>query len=71
MRPVAVGLGAGVLAALALSRLLSGALVGVEAHDVRTFAWSVVLLALAAGIASVLPALRAIRVDPVRALRAE
>ncbi len=69
--PVAIGLAGGVAAALALARLMSGLLVGVPPNDPLTLCAAAVLLALAALTASLLPALRATRIDPVRALRAE
>jgi predicted permease len=67
----AVGLGAGVLAALALSRLLSSLLFGVGAGDPATYAGVSVLLLLVSAAASWIPARRATRVDPVTALRSE
>jgi putative ABC transport system permease protein len=69
--PVSIGLAGGAAAALALGRLVAGLLVGVAPHDAVTLACSAVLLALAALTASLVPALRATRIDPVRALRAE
>lgn len=71
LTPVLVGLVCGVAGALALSRLVSGLLVGVAPHDTVTLGGSCVLLALAAAAATAWPALRATRIDPVRALRAE
>jgi putative ABC transport system permease protein len=68
--PVGGGLLAGAAAALALARLLTGLLVGVSAHDAATLAAATVLLAATAFFASVVPALRATRIDPVLALRA-
>ncbi|MEO6877660.1 MAG: FtsX-like permease family protein, partial [Gemmatimonadaceae bacterium] len=66
-----VGLGVGVLGALATSQLLSGLLFGVAPHDPVTLAGVTALLA-AVGIAACwLPAARAARVDPAVALRAE
>ncbi len=69
--PVAAGLAAGGAAALALGRLLSGLLVGVAANDVATLAGAAGALALFAAAACVVPALRATRIDPVKALRAD
>ena len=64
---VAIGLGA----ALGLSRLLSKMLYGVSAHDPVTFAGCAILLVCVALAASCVPARRAMRVDPVVALRHE
>jgi len=58
------------LAALA-GRLLQGLLFGVETSDPATFAVVAALLTLAAVVASVVPARRATRIDPLEALRAE
>ena len=69
--PVAVGLAAGVLASLGLSRLLSSLLFGVGAGDPLTIAAVVVLLVAVAIAAAYLPARRATRVDPITALRYE
>ncbi len=69
--PVAAGLAGGAAAALALGRLVSGLLYGVAANDAATLLTAAVVLGLAAGAACVLPALRATRIDPIRALRAE
>ena len=71
LAPVAAGLLGGIAAALALSRLLAGLLFGVAPRDPRVLAAAAAALALAGCAAVVLPALRATRIDPVRALRAE
>jgi putative ABC transport system permease protein len=71
LTPVALGLLLGLVLSLAFARLLEGLLFGVAARDPATFALAPVLLALAGGAACVVPALRAARLDPVRALRVE
>lgn len=61
----------GLAAALALTRLLSGLLFGVAAIDVSTFATISLLLVIVSLFACYLPARRAMRIDPLRALRYE
>jgi putative ABC transport system permease protein len=58
----------GLLGALAGVRLLATVLYGVAPHDATTFVTVPIVLALAAGAACAIPALRAARVDPVVAL---
>jgi ABC-type antimicrobial peptide transport system permease subunit len=65
------GLVAGIAAALAAARLVSGMLFQVNAADPITFAGAAVFLSLVAAIATYLPAVRATRVDPIRALRCQ
>jgi len=67
----AAGIAAGLAGFLAMARLLSALLYGVTPHDPATIAAGVLLLALSAVVAAYLPARRAARVDPVRALREE
>jgi putative ABC transport system permease protein len=71
MRPVALGLAAGVVGALALTRSMETLLFEVEPADPLTFAIVVALLGGIALAACWLPARRAARLDPVVALRAE
>jgi predicted permease len=68
---VAGGVALGLAAALVLSRLVESMLVGVTSHDTVTFVAAPCVLALAAMAACWIPARRAARIDPSRALRAE
>jgi len=65
------GIVVGMAGALVLTRLMSSMLFGVTATDAVTFSAVPLLLAVAAALASYLPALRATRVDPMTALREE
>lgn len=64
-----IGLAAGTAAALALTRWLSSLLFGIEPHDPATFAATAALLAALSLAACYLPARRAARLDPTRALK--
>jgi predicted permease len=71
LRLVIAGLALGVFAALVVTRFLDTLLFGVHARDVTTFAGVAIVLAIAAMLGCVVPARRAMRVDPMVALRAE
>ena len=66
-----LGLAVGIPLALVLTRLLSNLLFGVRPSDPLTFAGVAILLALVATAASYVPTRRAMRVDPMVALRHE
>jgi putative ABC transport system permease protein len=71
MKPILLGVGLGLAAALALSRVVASLIFGVRATDPLTFA-AVALLLVAVGLlATVIPAYRATRVEPVSILREE
>jgi ABC-type antimicrobial peptide transport system permease subunit len=71
MKPVVVGIAVGVVASLALSRLIASLLFGVTARDPVTYVSVIVLLAATGVLACVLPVRKALRVDVASALRAE
>ncbi len=71
LKLVALGIVLGLIGALALTRFLQSLLFGVSAHDPLTFAGNAALLLTVAALACLLPALRATRVNPIDALRAE
>lgn len=70
-RLIASGLLLGVALGAALARTLAGVLYGVTASDPVTFGSVVFALSAAALVATLVPALRALRSDPLAALRAE
>lgn len=71
MSPALVGIAAGTIAALASAKVMETLVFGVSASDPLTLAAVGATLALVALMASLVPAYRALRVDPVRVLRAE
>jgi predicted permease len=66
-----VGVAIGIVAALAAGRLLMHAVDGMQSIEVSTFLFTVPVLVVAALLASLGPAHRASRIDPIRALRQE
>ena len=70
-RLVLIGLGLGLAAAFAITRVLSSVLYGVKATDLLTFGGVSLLLAGVALLASYIPARRAASIEPMQALRAE
>ena len=69
LRAAAAGLAAGLAGYLAISRILAGLLYGVRANDPLTLFGTAGGLMLVCMAASAVPAFRAIRIDPLRALR--
>ena len=71
MRPVVFGLMVGLLAALALGRLIAAQLYQTSAHNPVLLTGTVAVLAFAALLACLFPAIRATLLNPVEALRTE
>jgi putative ABC transport system permease protein len=71
MSPALVGVAAGTIAALASAKVMSTLVFGVSASDPLTLAAVGAALALVALMASLVPAYRALRLDPVKVLRAD
>jgi putative ABC transport system permease protein len=63
-----IGIGAGLAGAFAVTRLLASLLFGVGATDPMTFLWIPVLLAAVSFLACFIPARRAAKLDPIKAL---
>ena len=68
---IAVGIGVGLVGALALSRILAASIRGLLGLDAATCISVALLLGAASLLASYLPSRKALRVDPIQALRCE
>ena len=66
--PVGAGLVAGVAGSAGLSQFLRGRLYGISSLDPRAYAAAIVVFMITAAIAAMVPAQRALRIDPLRAL---
>jgi putative ABC transport system permease protein len=71
MRPVSIGIALGLVGAAAMTRLLSSMLFEISATDVTTYAVACGVLATSALIASIMPARKALKVDPINAVRGQ
>jgi ABC-type antimicrobial peptide transport system permease subunit len=71
MKPTLLGVLIGVAGALALGRVLASVIYGVSARDLATFCTVAVTMTVVGLVASMVPALRATRVDPMNTLREE
>ena len=69
LKLVSIGVAIGLLAALILTRVMSSLLFGISATDPTTFVTISMVLVSVALLASYIPALRAMKVDPMFALR--
>jgi len=69
--PLVGGLAAGVVAALAMGRIIAGSLYGISPYDPVAYIVVLCVLSVAALIAAFVPARRAVRVDPAVTLRHE
>jgi ABC-type antimicrobial peptide transport system permease subunit len=67
----AIGAGAGVAGAFIVSHLMTGLLFGVSPYDPPTFVGVTLVLTTVALAASYIPALRAMRLDPIKTLHAD
>jgi ABC-type antimicrobial peptide transport system permease subunit len=70
-RVLGIGLGAGLLLSLGLTRVLSSSLFGVSPHDPLALGGTLTVLGGVGLLAILIPASKAARVDPVSALSAE
>ena len=67
----AIGVALGLPVALALSRLMRAAFYGIASHDPITIIGTIVIMAAVAVLAAWVPARRAAKIDPMKALRYE
>ena len=68
---IAIGTVVGLSTALGLARMISSLLFGIEAYDVVAFGSAGVAVLLVGFVATLIPALRATRIDPVHIIREE
>lgn len=71
MKPILLGVALGLATAFALSRVVTSLIYGVRATDPLTFAGVALLLVAVGLLATILPAYRSTRVEPVKTLREE
>jgi len=71
LKPTAIGVGVGLVLASLLTGLMSTLLYGVGQHDPATFVAVAGFMVVVGLVATIVPAVRATRVDPIRALKSE
>jgi putative ABC transport system permease protein len=69
--PLGIGLAVGLVASIAVNRLLVSILIGISPSDPLTLFGASLILVFAAMLGCLIPAMRAVRVDPIVALRCE
>ena len=69
IRLASVGVGIGLVASLVLTRFMARQLFGVTASDVSTLLGTATVLVAVSMLAAILPAIRAMRIDPIAALK--
>jgi ABC-type antimicrobial peptide transport system permease subunit len=70
-RLIAIGVGVGLPAGYLLGRLAESQFYGIRAHDLWALAGGTILIAVVGLAAGLVPAVRAMRIEPVGALRYE
>lgn len=71
MKPTLLGVGIGLIAAFALGRVAASLIYGVSVRDLATFTAATVVIVFVSFAASLVPAIRATRVDPLKVLHEE
>jgi putative ABC transport system permease protein len=71
MKPAAIGIAAGFVAALALGRVVTSMVYGVSSRDTMTLLFVTSLLVVVAFAASLVPAMRATKISPLAVIREE
>jgi ABC-type antimicrobial peptide transport system permease subunit len=71
LRLATIGIAVGLIASLAVARLIASLLFGTSPGDITTFVTTALALAIVAIFAGAVPAFRAATIDPMRALRTD
>lgn len=71
MKPTAIGIASGFVAALALGKVVQSMVYGVSSRDMATLISATMLMVAVSLAASLIPAMRATRISPLAVLREE
>jgi ABC-type antimicrobial peptide transport system permease subunit len=71
MKPTLIGIAIGLAAAFALGRVAASLIYGISSRDPLSFACAMLVIVLISFAASLIPAVRATRVDPLKVLHEE